>query len=121
MTNLEFYKDEICKGIIFCKMAHILNYGKHCGTKSCVCCEFHNIDNKGVDKCIDLLLTEHKESIKLKRWEKDLLKSFGDVASHHKFDYFPPLREMKHRGYFDGVKDTSMELGDILGNCEVVE
>ena len=64
---------------------------------------------------------ERDKKIKLKQWEKDLLKSFGDTASHHKFDYFPSLREMKHMGYFDGVKDTSMELGDILGNCEVVE
>lgn len=70
---------------------------------------------------VDWLSEEYKEPIKLKQWEKDLLKSFGDTASHYKFDYVISLREMKHMGYFDGVKDTSMELGDILGNCEVVE
>ena len=64
---------------------------------------------------------ERDKKIKLKQWEMDLLKSFGDTASHHKFDYFSPLREMKSMGYFDGVKDTSMELGDILGNCEVIK
>lgn len=119
MTNLEFYKDEICKGIIFCKMAHILNYGKHCGTKSCVCCEFHNIDNKGVDKCIDLLLTEHKEPIKLKQWEKDLLETLQ--CEEVKFCCHELLLEMRYKGYFKGITDTSMKIEDILKNCEVIK
>lgn len=110
MTNLEFYKDEICKGLILCKMAHILNYGKHCGAKSCACCEFHNIDNKGVDKCIDLLLAEHKEPIKLKQWEYDAIKYHGQLSKFHDIHF---LMAMKNKGYFkdmNSVEKCSMTI-----------
>lgn len=70
---------------------------------------------------VDWLSEEYKELIRLKQWERDLLKSFGDSGRTYEFEYFLPLKEMKNMGYFEGVKDTSMELGDILGNCEVVE
>lgn len=118
MTNLEFYKDKILE-----------NINNHCSIGCAVCLTMNGFDIEdgcsGIicdsKKMIDWMLKEHKESIKLKQYEKDLLKSFGDVASHYKFDYFPSLREMKHRGYFESVTNTSMELGDILGNCEVVE
>lgn len=118
MTNLEANKDEIKKrikngenfGCVICKAKN-----KHCPQ----CCGDDGDDI--LCNVVDWLSEEYKESIKLKRWEKDLLKSFGDAGSHYKFDYFHPLREMKSMAYFEGVKDTSMELGDILGHCEVVE
>lgn len=118
MTNLEFYKDKIFENMdkfypLSCSVCSVMNnfdIENGCSGASCES-----------TKALNWMLKEYKEPIQLKQWEKDLLKSFGDTASHHKFDYFPPLREMKHMGYFDGVKDTSMELGDILCNCEVVE
>lgn len=125
VTNLEFYKDEFV--YMLSDVAYqppLCNYFEKIWTYSdCSCCPFCTKDNTVCDyqRFVDWLLEEHKEPIKLKQWEKDLLKSFGDTASHHKFDYFPSLREMKHMGYFDGVKDTYMTLEDILNNCEVVE
>lgn len=128
MTNLEYLKKNFNKfklydEDLFCELAFICKTGERCEgfkyercSEGCGGCQFRNIRN-----AIDYLLQEHKEPIKLKQWEKDLLKSFGDTASHYKFDYFPSLRGMKSMAYFEGVKDTSMELGYILGNCEVVE
>lgn len=118
MTNLEFYKDKILENIdkfypLSCSVCSVMNNFDIENGCSGVRCES--------TKALNWMLKEHKESIKLKRWEKDLLKSFGDTASHYNFDYVISLSEMKHMGYFEGVKDTSMELGDILGNCEVVE
>lgn len=118
MTNLEFYKDKILE-----------NINNHCSIGCAVCLTMNGFDIEdscsGIicdsKKMIDWMLKEYKEPIQLKQWEKDLLKSFGDTASHYKFDYFPSLREMKHMGYFDGVKDTSTTLEDILNNCEVFE
>lgn len=120
MTNLEFYKDEICKGVIFCKMAHILHYGKHCGTKSCVCCGFRNIDKKGVDKCIDLLLAEHKEPIKLTKFEYDLLKCYQETKDDGEFEDHYILKEMQYKGHFQNV-DYNLTIEEILDNCEVTE
>lgn len=66
------------------------------------------------EKGFGWLLEEHKELIKLKEWEKDLLKSFGDTARTYEFEYFLPLMGMKNMGHFQGVTDTSLTIGEIL-------
>lgn len=70
-------------------------------------------------KFADWLLEEHKESIKLKQWEKDLLKvGYCDECG---FDNFDELSAMLDLGHFKGITDTSMSIREILDNCEVVE
>lgn len=68
---------------------------------------------------IPYLLKEHKESVKLTQFEFDLLKaeyeSFGDA----RLTYCNVLHNLKNKGYFKGVEDTTMTLKEILDNCEV--
>ena len=113
MTNLEFYKDEIYEiqkdlfdkglcisdsiGVAICNV-----YEKQIGLSAFM------------PVVLDWLLEEHKEPIKLKEWEKDLLKSFGDTARTYEFEYFLPLMGMKNMGHFQGVTDTSLTIGEIL-------
>ena len=63
---------------------------------------------------------EHIETIKLKRWEYDLLKT-NSWPHYEQFDSFYTYKTMKSKGHFKGVTDTSMTIKQILGNCEVVE
>ena len=76
-------------------------------------CQFRNIRN-----AIDYLLQEHKEPIKLKQWEYDLMWGLEEGSKFHDWG---SLCYMKRKGYFKGVKDTSMSIQYILKNCEVIE
>lgn len=122
MTNLEYVasKGLIKEGCALCYTAHVCKYGVDCREKECDCyeCEF----NKDINLCVQTLLKEYKEPIKLKQWEYDLLKAkleyyYGDQH----FNWYTDVRNMKEKGYFKGITDTSMTLRKILGNCEVIE
>lgn len=117
MTNLEFYKDEIncfIKEKSFGSVSCAIKYGfeefaiKYIENYKNRPCEF-----------VDWLLSEHKEPIKLKQWEKDLLVCCLDTDL--KFDYYKHFRDMKKKGYYRGITDTSMTINKILENCEVEE
>jgi len=70
------------------------------------------------EKGFGWLLEEHKEPIKLKQWEKDLLKLH---EYNQRFCNYTALFGMKHQGYFKYVEDESMTIKEILENCEVIE
>ena len=111
MTNLEFYKDKILENInnrynLDCAVCFVMNAFNT--RDDCV-----NIECDS-EEVINWMLEEHKEPIKLKEWEKDLLKSFGDTARTYEFEYFIPLMGMKNMGHFQGVTDTSLTIGEIL-------
>lgn len=125
MTNLEWVKNnfnrlELSNDDSFCEIAFISKTGKSCveckGT-CCSECQFRNII-----RAIGFLLQERKEPIKLKKWEYDLIDIYCNVhnwknAKLKNTTFF----EMKDKGYFKGVIDTSMTLEEILNNCEVVD
>ena len=71
------------------------------------------------EKGFGWLLEEHKEPIKLTKFEYDLLMSY--INKGYFFKNFSELKEMRNKGYFKGVTDTSMKIQDILKNCEVIE
>lgn len=77
------------------------------------------------EKGFDWLLEEHKEPIKLKQWEKDLVSLYDEDDEGYSIDYnfssFLLLIRLKEKGYFKGVTDTSMKIEDILKNCEVID
>lgn len=79
MTNLEYAAMKRCV-ITFtplCSLAHISKYGDECTgklCKGCDDCEFHN----NVGLCVELLLAEHKEKIKLTKNEKAILESIDN-------------------------------------------
>lgn len=78
-------------------------------------CDYSDYKEKG----IEWLLEEHKESIKLTKFEYDLLMSY--INKGYFFKNFSELKEMRNKGYFKGITDTSMKIQYILNNCEVVE
>lgn len=127
MTKLEYIASE---GIVknstrLCNIAHACKYGYRCNDKKygyrckdkkCSECEF----NKNVNLCVQTLLEEHKEPIKLKQWEYDLLKAGIETYGRHHFSWHKDLCNMKNKGYFKDV-DTSMTIQEILDNCEVTK
>lgn len=117
MTNLEFYKDKILE-----------NINNHCNIGCAVCFTMNGFDIEdgcsGIicdsKKMIDWMLKEHKEPIKLKQWEKDLITVFDtSYSKQSEFWSFLSLKNLKQKGYFKGITDTSMSIREILDNCEV--
>lgn len=117
MTNLEANKERIREATPLCMIAHLCRYGYTCAnrSKTCDCCVFE----KNVDECIKEILAEHKEPIKLTKFEYDLLMSY--INKGYSFKNYSELKEMRNKGYFEGVTDTSMTINEILDNCEVIE
>ena len=72
------------------------------------------------EKGFDWLLEEHKEPIKLKRWEYDLLKCYQETKDNEKFVDHYTLKEMQYKGHFQDV-DYNLTIEEILDNCEVIE
>ena len=126
MTNLERYKDEFVymlnkNKITLCSFFEVLNNYDDCDT-----CPygFESCEKGGwcnYRKFIDWLLEEHKEPIKLKQWEYDLIRANDRPHECNVFESFNTYRKMKDIGYFEGITDTSMTLKEILDNCEVVD
>lgn len=120
MTNLEYYKDKVVqlfRGDLICNQI----YDVISDDKDCKECPF-NTDGSihcNYQKFIDWLLEEHKESIKLKQWEKDLLEVLD--SKYATFLYYELLMRMRNIGYFKGITDTFMTIQEILDNCEVVD
>ncbi len=115
MLNIEEKRYRLESKTAFCVNAHICKYGENCSGKKCFDCEFDN----DINACIKAMLTEYKEPIKLKQWEKDFLE-LADYKGYC-FCTFGDYGAMKKRGYFKGVIDTDMTIEEILENCEVVE
>ena len=123
MTNLERYKDEFV--YMLNDVAYqppLCNYFEKIWTYSdCSCCPFYTKDEAVCDyqKFVDWLLEEHKEPIKLTKFEYDLLMSY--INKGYYFKNYSELKEMRNKGYFKGITDTSMKIQYILNNCEVIE
>ena len=122
MTNLEWLKNKAeefnlpnSTSIGICILCYKLkNQGNGCGLRKCNYCEFNDIE-----KCFDYLMQEHKEPIKLKKWEYDTIKHHGKLS---KFNDIHFLMAMKNKGYFkdmNSVEKCSMTIKEILDNCEV--
>lgn len=120
MTNLERYKDEFV--YMLNDVAYqppVCNYFEKIWTYSdCSCCPFYTKDEAVCDyqKFVDWLLSEHKEPIKLKQWEKDLLELCSPFAQ---FGEVYVTNVMKGKGHFKVITDTNMTIKEILDNCEV--
>lgn len=116
MTNLEANKDEIKK---------LIKKGENFGCAICKAKNKHCLQCSADDgddflcNVVDWLLEEHKEPIKLTKFEYDLLMSY--INKGYFFKNYSELKEMRNKGYFKGVKDTSMSIQYILNNCEVIE
>lgn len=127
MTNLEWVKNnfnrlELSNDDSFCEIAFISKTGKSCveckGT-CCSECQFRNIRN-----AIDYLLQEHKEPIKLKQWEYDLIETCYKCSSYLETDTLKSynfFESLKEKGHLRGIDDLKIRIEEILDNCEVIE
>ena len=119
MTNLEFYKDKLID--VLAEHTSVDKNGKPhtCDSVFCLDCAFSEENNcKKATK--EWLLAEHKEKVKLKQWEYDLTKYLLYDNHSPKFNEEDVLMNMKEKGHFKSVTDTSMPLGKILFNCIIV-
>ena len=114
MTNLEYYKDEIKEE--FLKHHYLGDVVYRVASNNGY--KFYRNSEDDIN-LIDWLLEEHKEPIKLTKFEYDLLMSY--INKGYSFKNYSELKEMRNKGYFKGITDTSMELNEILENCEVIE
>ena len=119
MTNLEFYKDEL-KECIKNNAREIAMVHRNVGNG------FSDFSKKYINyypsdsvAFVDWLLQEHKEPIKLKQWEKDFLETLQ--CEEVKFCCHELLLEMRYKGHFKGITDTTMKLSEILASCEVID
>ena len=123
MTNLEFYKDEINKCIEngSGELATVyMRVGQGFNDFSKRYVQYYPHNSLAF---VDWLLEEHKEPIKLKQFEKDLLECYTYVDNswngrilHENYT----IRYMCDKGYFKNV-DLNMTFREVLDNCEVVE
>ena len=122
MTNLEYYKDELKRYIK--KNPKFLSLKSDVIGKAFTLFSHERIDIWCNDEWaetehfIDWLLEEHKEPIKLKKWEYDLLKCYQETKDDGEFVDHYILKEMQYKGHFQGV-DYNLTIEEILENCEV--
>lgn len=123
MTNLEWLKKNLSEeeksNVQMCVVFNEKIYKNTCNGKDCYDCPLNKVGD-----LIDFLLAEHKEPIKLKQWEYDLIEicykcnSYLETDTLKSYIFFESLKE---KGYFKGITDTSMTIKEILKNCEVIE
>lgn len=75
------------------------------------------------EKGFGWLLEEHKEPIKLKQWEFELIGYIYRTSSVKKmfFVHYSELNYLRGVGYFKGITNEYMTLKEILENCEVID
>lgn len=115
MTNLEYYKDEIKEeflnhhylGDVVYRVASNNGY------------KFYRNSEDDIN-LIDWLLEEHKEPIKLTKFEYDLLQCYQETKDDGEFVDHYILTEMQYKGHFQNV-DYNLTIEEILDNCEVID
>lgn len=118
MTNFEKYFEKIKKEVkyedFFCTVASIKNKSEFCND-NCSECRM---------SCLDWLKEEHKESIKLTKWEYDLILNCEEATGYRDEDMLEQywiIEGMKRKGYFKGVNDLNITFKEIEDNHIIVE
>lgn len=118
ITNFEKYvekiKEEIGYEDFFCIVASIKNKNNLCDD-GCSTCKM---------SCLDWLKEEHKESIKLTKWEYDLILNCEEANEYRDEDMLEDywiIEGMKRKGYFKGINDLNVTFKEIEDNHIIVE
>ena len=118
ITNFEKYVEKIKKEIkyedFFCTVASIKNESDFCN-ENCFKCKM---------SCLDWLKEEYKESIKLTKWEYDLILNCEEASEYRDEDMLEQywiIEGMKHKGYFKGINDLNITFEEIKNNHVIVE
>lgn len=113
MKNVEKYSH---------KIAELLSI-KCTGESNCEDCSFNNFCSQiggSVNQIEKWLFEEHEERIKLTQFEYDLIHAMVHTGGgRYEFKYSVCDTMKREKGYFKGIEDTNMTLGNILSNCVV--
>lgn len=126
MTNLEWLEQNLDRlrlnnDDLLCEVAFMSKNGKRCeecNNIMCSECQFRNLND-----AIDYLLQEHKEPIKLKQWEYDLIdtcykcNAYLETDTLNSYNFFESLKE---KGHLIGIDDLKIRIEEVLNNCEIV-
>lgn len=90
--------------------------------KDCCCseCRFDDSDVACYIKRMKWLFQEHKEKIRLTRFEYDLIKTFDRCKECCLLNEIECLKKLSEKGYFKGI-DPFTKVHDIIDNCEVIK
>lgn len=118
MTNFEKYVEQLKKEIeyedFFCTVASIKNKNNLCDD-GCSKCRM---------SCLDWLKEEYKESIKLTKWEYDLILNCEEADVYHDEDTLEEywiIEGMKQKGHFKGIDNLDITFKEVKDNHVIVE
>lgn len=103
MKKFEKHIDEIVNGLSCKAISRLIPCKNTVGCENTDCKDCH-------DRLKEYLLTE--EEIVLTQFEYDLLKA--NVCDDMTFDFFIQYTKLKANGYFKGIDNVSMTIGEIL-------
>lgn len=117
-TNFEHYKDEIAT----VDFDFAIKDGEITSCEGCYCseCRFGDSDVPCYIKRMKWLFQEHKEKIRLTRFEYDLIKTFDRCKECCLLNEIECLKKLSGKGYFKGI-DSFTKVHDIIDNCEVIK
>ena len=146
MTNLEYLVSKNKLDFYdLCFLAHLSKYNRNCSGKSCTECEFKREFNGNIQYCLEVLLAEHKETVKITKNEKAILESidkeykwiardsdgnlgvYTDKPSKNFYgwgnhDYYKYFELFNHLFQFIKFEDKEpYNIQELLANCEVEE
>nr|DAP09484.1 MAG TPA: hypothetical protein [Caudoviricetes sp.] len=115
MRNIDFYIDNIAK------LLSEADCTKECDCERCECDCVCSELTRSKEQVKNWLLEEHKEKIKLKQWEYDMLAVVkNSITSNLILESNIYFKELKEKGYFKNV-DLNMTAEEVLTNCEIID
>ena len=118
MTNFEKYFEKIKKEVkyedFFCTVASIKNKNNLCDD-GCSACKM---------SCLDWLKEEHKEPIKLTKWEYDLILNCEEATGYRDEDMLEQywiIEGMKQKGHFKGIDNLDITFKEVKDNHIIIE
>lgn len=118
MTNFEKYVEQLKKKTecedFFCVVASIKNKNDFC-YGDCFECK---------KSCLEWLKEEYKESIKLTKWEYDLILNCADAHGYDDGDSLNQywiIEGMKDKGHFKGINNLDITFEEVKDNYIIIE
>lgn len=124
MTNLEWIKNNTKNFNLnekdkLCLIAYICKYKQACGINKTSCneCDFNN----NLKNSLNCLLEEHKEPIKLTKFEYDMLEITKEYYVRlRNLSWNIYFNKLKEKGYFKNV-NSRMTAEEVLENYEIID
>lgn len=124
MTNLEWIKNNAKNFNLnekdkLCLIAYICKYKQACGINKTSCneCDFNN----NLKNSLNCLLEEHKEPIKLTKFEYDMLEITKEYYVRlRNLSWNIYFNKLKEKGYFKNV-NSRMTAEEVLENYEIID